>query len=60
MQIKSLDTKEGVRQMNIICNKCAKGRNCVNGRFCTVMGVYVEHHEEPPCESMRRKEARKG
>lgn len=46
--------------MNIICNKCAKGRNCVNGRFCTVMGMYVEHREEPPCESMRRKEARKG
>ena len=31
------------------CKECPRARNCVNGRYCTVIKKYVEHVIEPPC-----------
>lgn len=34
---------------NFICEKCPLGSNGINGRWCTSLGVNVEHVAVPPC-----------
>lgn len=36
---------------NPICEKCMKAFNCINGRYCSHLGKYVEHDKvKAPCE----------
>lgn len=37
--------------MPIECEKCPSARNCVNGRYCTRRGVYVEHDTKLKCKN---------
>lgn len=32
------------------CNDCPHGRNCINGRWCSVKKIYVEHSTNIRCD----------
>ena len=32
------------------CKHCPQGRNCLNGRFCEALNIYVEYKKEKPCK----------
>ena len=34
-----------------LCGSCGRGRNCVNGRYCAVRRMYVEHERVTNCEN---------
>lgn len=36
-------------QCNRACALCREGRNCICGRFCTRLRLYVEQLDAPPC-----------
>lgn len=37
------------RKERTYCHECGYGRNCINGRWCVMLGTYVEHRDYPPC-----------
>ena len=36
--------------MNIACKTCADAHNGINGRYCEVLKMYVEHREMKACD----------
>lgn len=38
--------------MNAKCLSCAKGVNCINGRWCTVKKMYVQYFDKPICNDI--------
>lgn len=41
--------------MNKTCEVCKHIRNCLNGKYCTLVGKYVEYQNVPICETGRLK-----
>lgn len=42
---------KGSGHMNDICKSCGHIRNCLNGMYCTLAGIYVEYQNVPICET---------
>lgn len=36
--------------MNMKCETCQYGRNCINGRWCEKLKIYVQYFSKPKCE----------
>lgn len=34
------------------CQSCEYGRNCINGRWCAKLRVYVEYSNKVKCEEI--------
>jgi len=43
---------------NWVCARCVRGKNCLNGRWCDVLGRYVEYDREPMCGGVVRRRDR--
>lgn len=43
--------EKGGWDMNATCESCKHIRNCINGRFCTLVRRYVEYRDFPVCET---------
>lgn len=35
---------------NLICAQCKLAHNSINGRYCNILHVYVEHQKNPICK----------
>lgn len=38
-------------RMRHLCDYCARGRNCINGRWCLVARKYMEHNKLWICDN---------
>nr|DAD63777.1 MAG TPA: hypothetical protein [Caudoviricetes sp.] len=36
--------------MSTECNHCEHGKNCLNGRYCKLLNIYVEYKHYSPCK----------
>lgn len=45
---------EGCGSMSHHCANCPKGRNCINGKWCVQLGVYVQYMSSAPCQSSKK------
>lgn len=32
------------------CTECPRVANSINGRYCTILDIYVEYRTIPPCQ----------
>lgn len=43
--------ERGGWNMNATCENCEHILNCLNGKYCTLTGRYVEYQDVPVCET---------
>jgi hypothetical protein len=39
---------------NTTCAICVTAHNGINGRYCDILGRYVEYDKEPPCRTTQQ------
>lgn len=38
------------KNCNPTCLACGKATNCINGRYCQQLCMYVQYYDYPPCK----------
>lgn len=39
---------------NLTCAACKLAHNGINGRYCNLLGRYVEYDTQPPCKTIKK------